>query len=335
MNRSPVLRLLFSTLCQLLLLACPTVTASQAGQEWSTFTGLDGDFTVQLPAAPVRKTKVTPRRYFTGQTIIIYSASLGEGYSFSVNYKDLPARVVTVDKQLVLKEYERGLFLDVWSVVNREKLPDGGWQFEAVTPLQVGSHRSPPRSRLRSRVYFRGARMYTLAVMSREPNSRGDNAQRFFSSLRFLKEPPPPQAPRRGALTAREVTAARGALKSLRRLAAAEAVAPNYDEYGRLLLDVKGEVDDYLSDLGPGEVRDEIESALEAYTDLRVAWNTTRGFLALPAALYQPQRTLIAKYGIPIEVRGEVPLMDSAGAISAIFKAAREHIDRASALLPR
>jgi hypothetical protein len=335
MNRSPVLRLLFSTLCQLLLLACPTVTVSQAGQEWSTFTGPDGDFTVQLPAAPVRETKVTPQRFFTGQTIIIYSASVGEGYSFSVNYKDLPARAVTADRQFVLAEYERGLFLDAWSVVNREKLSDGGWQYEAVTPLQVGSYRSPPRARLRSRVYFRGGRMYTLAVMSRDPNRPSDEAQRFFSSLRFLKEPPPPQAPRRRALTAREVTAARGALKSLRRLAAAEAVAPDYDEYGRLLLDVKGEVDDYLSDLGPGEVRDEIELALEAYTDLRVAWSTTRGFLAMPAALYQPQRTLIAKYGIPIEVRGEVPLMDSKGAISAIFKAAREHIDRASSLLPR
>lgn len=131
------------------------------------------------------------------------------------------------------------------------------------------------------------------------------------------------------------MAAARSALKALRRLAAAEAVAPDYDEYGRLLLDVKGEVDDNLSDLGPGEVRDEIELALAAYTDLRVAWNTTRGFMAMPAALYQPQRTLIAKYGIPINTRGDIPLMDFKGAIFAIFKVAREHIDRASVLLPR
>jgi hypothetical protein len=87
--------------------------------------------------------------------------------------------------------------------------------------------------------------------------------------------------------------------------------------------------------LGPGEVRDEIALALEAYTDLRVAWNATRGFLAVPAALYQPQRTLIAKYGIPIDVRGDIPLMNYQGAVSTIFKAAREHIDRASALLAR
>ena len=276
-----------------------------------------------------------PQRYFTGQTITIYSTSVGEGHLFTVNYKDLPARTASVNRQLIRAEYERGLFLDAWSVVNREELADGGWQYEAVTPLQVGSYRSPPRARLRSRVYFRGARMYTLAVMSHDPNSRGDEAQRFFSSLRLLKEPPAPAAPRRRALTAREVAAARGALKSLRRLAAAEAVTPDYDDFTKLLLEVRGEVDDYLSDVGPGEVRDEISLALEAYTDLCVAWNATRGFMAVPAALYQPQKTLIAKYGIPIVVRGEVPMMDSAGAISAIFKAAREHIDRTAALLPR
>jgi hypothetical protein len=177
--------------------------------------------------------------------------------------------------------------------------------------------------------------MYTLAVLSRDPNAPADQAQRFFSTLRFLKAPPPPPAPRRRALTAHETAAARGALKSLRRLAVAESVTPEYDEYTKLLLEVKGEVDDCLSDMGPGEVRDEIGLALEAYTDLRVAWNATRGFLAVPAALYQPQRTLIAKYGIPIDVRGDIPLMNYQGAVSTIFKAAREHIDRASALLAR
>lgn len=201
--------------------------------------------------------------------------------------------MASIDGQLILTEYERGLLLDAWSVVNKEILPDGGWQYEAVTPLQIGSFRSPPKARLRTRVYFRGSRMYTLAVLSRDPNRPPDDAQRFFSSLRFLKMPPRPPTPRRQALTGREVAAARGALRALRRLAAAEAVAPDYDEYGRLLLDVKGEVDDHLSDLGPGEIRDEIELALEAYTDLRVAWDTTKGFLAMPAALYQPQRTLL------------------------------------------
>jgi hypothetical protein len=326
---------------RLALLACLILSltvaaaATPARDIQQTVKGPDGDFTVEFPAPPVSKTTVSQQMPFTGQKMFSYSYQVNDAYMFSLNYKDLPARAASIERQLVLTEYERGLFLDAWSVANREQLPDGGWQYEAVTPLQVGSFRNPPEARLRTRVYFRSGRMYTLAVMSSDPNSTADQAQRFFSSLRFLKAPPPAPAPRRRALTAREVTAARGALKSLRRLAAAEAVSPAYDEYGKLLLDVKGDVDDYLSDLSPGEVREEIELALEAYTDLRVAWNATRGLLAMPAALYQPQRTLIAKYGIPIDVRGDVPLMNSRAAVSIIFKAAREHINRASALLAR
>lgn len=326
--------LISSIICLLLFVACPA-TVPQARQGWSTLTGPDGDFAVVLPNPPTRETKVTPQMPFTGQTIISYSSLAGEGYSFSVNYKDLPARNASADEQLILTEYERGLLLDAWHVVGKVKLPDSGWQYEAITPLQMGSFRSPPKARLWTRVYFRGARVYTLAVLSSDPDRRPDEAQRFFSSLRFLKMPPRPPAQHCRALTAREAAAARGALRALRRLAAAESVAPDYDEYGRLLLAVKGEVDDHLSDLGPGEVRGEIELALEAYTDLRVAWSTTRGFLAMPAALYQPQRTLIAKYGIPVDTRGDVPLMDFKGAIFAIFKAARGHIDHASALLAR
>jgi hypothetical protein len=319
--------------CQLLLLTSSGV-ATQAHEGWHAVNGPDGDFTVEFPEPPAFKTWVTEQLPFTGQKMVFYSYQVDGEYMFTFNYKDLPARAVSMDRQQVLTEYERGLFLDAWSVIKQEKLPDGGWQYEAVTPLQVG-FKSPPEARLRTRVYFRGGRMYTLAVLSRDPNATADQAQRFFSTLRFLKAPPSPPAPRRRALTAHETAAARGALKSLRRLAAAEAVTPDYDEYTKLLLEVKGEVDDYLSDVGPGEVRDEISLALEAYTDLRVAWNATRGFLAVPAALYQPQRTLIAKYGIPIDVRGDIPLMSYQGAVSTIFKAAREHIDRASALLAR
>lgn len=308
---------------------------ARAQEEWSTLVSPDQDFSVSLPSKPEPETKITPQKPFNGQTIKLFSSKVGDGQHFTVGYKDLPARAASTDRQLILTEYERGLLLDAWHVVDREKLPDGGWRHEAVTPLQIGSFKSPPRARLWTRVYFRGARMYTLAALSLDPNRTPDDARRFFSSLRFLKAPPPPPTPLRRVLTSREVAAARGALRALRRLAAAEAVAPDYDEYGRLLLDVKGEVDDHLSDLGPGEVRDEIELALRAYTDLRLAWSTTRGFLAMPAAGYEPQRTLIAKYGIPINTRGDIPLMDFKGAIFAIFKAAREHIDRAASLLPR
>jgi len=98
---------------------------------------------------------------------------------------------------------------------------------------------------------------------------------------------------------------------------------------------VTGEVDDYLADIRPGEVREEIALALAAYQDLRRAWNTTRGFMAMPVIGYEPQRTLILQYGLPIDRRGDMPLMDFAGAIHTIFKAARAHLDRASTSLAR
>jgi len=330
---------ILTTSRRLVLFAClflcltGAAAGAQARERWYVINGPDGDFTVEFPAPPASKTTVIEQLPFTGQKMVLYSYNVDGAYMFTFNYKDLPARAASMERQQVLTEYARGLFLDAWSVVKQEKLPDGCWQYEAVTPLQVGTFRSPPEARLRTRVYFRGSRMYTLAVLSRDPNASADQAQRFFLTLRFLKAPPLPPVRQRRVLTTHETAAARRALKSLRRLAAAESVMPDYDEYTKLLLEVKGEVDDYLSDVGPGEVRDEIGLVLEAYTDLRVAWNATRGFLAVPAALYQPQRMLIAKYGIPIDVRGDIPLMNYQGAVSTIFKAAREHIDRASELL--
>jgi hypothetical protein len=57
--------------------------------------------------------------------------------------------------------------------------------------------------------------------------------------------------------------------------------------------------------------------------------------MAMPIIGYEPQRTLILKYGIPINRRGDMPLMDFTGAIFTIFKAARTHLDRASVSLAR
>lgn len=201
--------------------------------------------------------------------------------------------------------------------------------------LPGGSVTERRQARMQTRVYFRGRRMYTVAVMSVIAEHFTTDAPKFFASLRFLKLPPSPLAPCHQALSLREAAAARGALKSLRRLAAAESIAPDYDEYGRLLLTAKGEIDDYIADIRPGEVRDELRRALEAYIDLRVAWSTTRGMLAMPVIGYEPQRTLIVKYGIPINRRGDMPLMDFHGAVTAIFRVARQHSERAAALLPR
>lgn len=299
-----------------------------------SFTGADGDFSISFPGAPAHESRVTPQKPFTGQKLEAYFYRTGTD-SFDLVYKNLPARAGVPDTEMMLAEYERGLLIDGWIVTGHTALPDSGRQYESFMDLPGGKITERHQARMQSRVYFRGRRMYTLSVMSLDAEKFAPDATRFFASLRFLKPPPVPPVPREQVLLARESVAARGALKELRRLAAAELVAPSYDDYGKLLLAVTGEVDDYLADIRPGEVKEEISLALTAYQDLQRAWNTTRGLLAMPVIGYEPQRTLILKYGIPIDRRGDMPLMDFEGAVITIFKAAREHIDRASALLAR
>lgn len=318
----------------LLLVCLMTCATARAQEAWRTLTGPDGDFAIMLPGVPARSEKITPQMLFTGQQLELYKFENGRD-SFSINYKDLPLRAGEVSQTLLLAEYERGLYVDGWIIAGKTVISDGVPHYEMVMNLPGGSVAERRQARMQTRVYFRGRRMYTVAVMSVRAELFTADAPKFFASLRFLKFPPSPAASRLQALSPREVAAARGALKSLRRLAAAESIAPDYDEYGRLLLAAKGEIDDYMGDIRPGEVRNELSRALEAYIDLRVAWSTTRGLLAMPVIGYEPQRTLIVKYGIPIDRRGDMPLMDFQDAVTAIFRAARQHSERASALLPR
>jgi hypothetical protein len=317
-----------------LLLFYPTLVSRALEVSSGSFTGPDGDFAVSFPGAPMHESRITPQKLFRGQKFELYFYRNGTD-SFNLIYKDLPVREGAPDTEMMLAEYERGLFVDGWLVVAQKPLPDSGRQYESLMDLPGGKVTERTQARMQSRVYFRGRRMYTLSAMSKDAVIFTLDAPRFFASLRFLKLPPAPPVSPRQVLSAKEAFAARGALKELRRLAAAESIAPSYDDYVRLLLAVTGEVDDHLADIRPGEVREEISLALAAYQDLQLAWNTTRGLLAMPVVGYEPQRTLILKYGIPIDRRGDMPLMDFAGAIFTIFKAARGHIDRASALLAR
>jgi hypothetical protein len=110
--------------------------------------------------------------------------------------------------------------------------------------------------------------MYTLSTMSKDAVTFTLNAPRFFASLPFLKPPSASPVSPRQVLSTKETIAARGALNELRRLAAAESIMPSYDDYAQLLLAVTCEVEDYLADIRPGEVREEISLALAAYQDL-------------------------------------------------------------------
>jgi len=320
-HSSLISRLSSFAIVLVILLVYPTTISWAQEVSLISFTGPDWDFTISFPGAPTHESRVTPQKRFTGQKFENYFYRNGTD-SFNLVYKDLPHRAGAPDTRMMLAEYERGLFVNGWLVVGHTPLPNGGRQYELLMDLPSGKINERLQAKMQSRVYFHGRRMYTLSAMSGDANRFTLDASRFLASLGFLNLPPAPPVSRRQVLTAKEMVAARAALKELRRLAAAELIAPSYEDYVKLLLTVSGEVDDYIADIRPGEVRVEITLGLAAYQDLQCAWNTTRGFMAMPVIGYEPQRTLILTYGIPIDRRGDMPLIDFAGAMFMLFKAA-------------
>jgi hypothetical protein len=164
------------------------VTKLRAQETWSAFMGPDRDFTVSFPGVPEREKKTTPQKPFTGQQIelFVYKKS---GHSFIASYKDLPPRAGAVDEEMILTEYERGLFVDGWLVAGRTPLSGGGFQYEAVMNLPGGNLNERRQARMRSCVYFRGRRMYTLSVVSVD-------AENFTPDALLLLAPLPKTAAR-------------------------------------------------------------------------------------------------------------------------------------------
>ncbi len=64
-----------------------------------------------------------------------------------------------------------------------------------------------------------------------------------------------------------------GALKSLRKLAAATEVGINFQEYGRRVIDVKTEVEEFLPKISESYLKNEIQLAMKDYVDAANYWN--------------------------------------------------------------
>ncbi|MGB9181475.1 MAG: hypothetical protein WCB68_19760 [Pyrinomonadaceae bacterium] len=130
--------------------------------------------------------------------------------------------------------------------------------------------------------------------------------------------------------------AASAALRSLRKLAGATEVGISFQEYSSRLIDIKNEVDDSISRLPDGELKNELSLAMEAYVDAGQAWNKMlRNDFMLHT--YEPGITLMRKYSMqPVEL---VPGNRSTLALprnyvlSTIWSAARAHIERAASIL--
>ncbi len=117
--------------------------------------------------------------------------------------------------------------------------------------------------------------------------------------------------------------AVEGALKSLRKLAAATEVGVNFQEYGSRLIDVKTEVNELLPKITDGYVKDEIILAMDAYADAETAWNgMTRGNSLFPDL--EPGKTLQKKYSIPIDTSIGMALLPRNVVLSTIWAAAQK-----------
>lgn len=134
-------------------------------------------------------------------------------------------------------------------------------------------------------------------------------------------EPPVIQTP--------TINYAANAIKALRQLSAATDVGVNFQDYGRRVIDVKAEVEDFLPNIDDEYVKNEIKLAMNAYADASSAWNFSvqnRGYLFID---FEPAITLRPKYNIPTTQLGRLTLISNETALSTIWSAAKTHIENA------
>jgi hypothetical protein len=126
---------------------------------------------------------------------------------------------------------------------------------------------------------------------------------------------------------------ARTAIAALKKVQAATETGVNYQQYGQLLIEAKTAVNEASSKLPDGELKTEMEAAMEAYTDAGQAW----GIMLEGHTLYSEGRGAKwdQKYSLGLPSRGEYVYdqMQRKVVVSQIWEAADAHLNRAAALL--
>jgi hypothetical protein len=136
-----------------------------------------------------------------------------------------------------------------------------------------------------------------------------------------------------GGLSSKQQASADEAMKALRKLGAATQVGVNYQQYGSLVIDAQAQVNDALAVLPEGELKKEMNAAMEAYADAGQVWSkkiADRGIYSDS----EPGMTLIPKYSLRTEKAYSGSMRaDPDDALQTIWGAARRHLDKASSLL--
>jgi ABC-type glycerol-3-phosphate transport system substrate-binding protein len=117
------------------------------------------------------------------------------------------------------------------------------------------------------------------------------------------------------------------AVKALRKIEAATQVSVNYFQYSQLVVDAKAQVNEASATLPDGELKKEINAAMDAYADVGLIWREqVEGARNLYVDL-PPGKTLIPKYSLEGQAR------DIVRAQKIILESGRSHLNRASILL--
>ena len=100
-----------------------------------------------------------------------------------------------------------------------------------------------------------------------------------------------------GELSSKQKSAAQDAIADLKKIEAAVQVGVNYQQYGMLLIDAKDKVNKANAVLHESELKNELNSAIDAYADASQAWSVkiNSGFLRTDR---ESDATLIKKYSL-------------------------------------
>ncbi|MDQ2920115.1 MAG: hypothetical protein M3R52_00655 [Acidobacteriota bacterium] len=153
--------------------------------------------------------------------------------------------------------------------------------------------------------------------------------------------------------TQKQKSPAQDAIKALRKLEASTQVHPSYTQYSGLVIDAKSEVNEVARVLPDGELKSHLNGAIDSYADAATAWSVMGETLngSQLSNRDEPGKTLSKKYDIdldPVKVTMQEyddslkrignPNYESPAkraTLDKIWSVAKNHLDRASALVER
>lgn len=125
-----------------------------------------------------------------------------------------------------------------------------------------------------------------------------------------------------------EVESAKAALRSLRRMTSSTDVGITYVNYGPLLAEIKTEVEENLTKMGPGNLRNAIEASLREYEYAGSVWRATLNRDLLPNSL---EEVAVNKYGM--KRGGLLKVIFSDAFLKVIWREARNQFEIANSIV--